>query len=368
MTDETVATGPAATPTGQPAEVTSNEPAHFGDGADDAVDIAMGKIFDELTGDGSDDAPADKEPVAEAAENTDQPADEDAAETEGKGHTPQSIPAPNSWSAEDKAKWNAIPPELQQTIATREQQTHKQITEQGQFVSALRPVTDLLQQTPYARQNPTEVLTNLVKAQAYLDNDPIEGLKWLAGSYGVDLNQLAGVQQQTEDDGYIFQDPRVDQVSNQLRQTRQELEDARRQIQELGGFVQTQRQQEHQARANETSSAIDAAAAKLPYFADLSNEIADEVGFLKSKDPSAKPEVILERAYQRALNNSPTYRQKVEQEKQAKERAEAEKKISKAQRTAATNVRTQTGSGRQMADTWDDDQAWSSTYDAIANS
>ena len=370
MTDETTTPAPAETPA-ETSQVEDTAPA-FGEASIDPIEAAMGEEYDRLTAESSEeetpsDAPQEQteDPAAKAAEETDQPSDK-AGETEKPGQADQSIDPPNSWSAEGKAKWASIPLEAQKIIAEREEQSHKTITSQGQYVAALKPVTDLLQNSPYRDQNPTEMLTKLVQAQAYIDRSPEEGLKWLADSYGVDLRSLAGVTQ--DQDGFedTFRDPRVDHVSKQLETTQRELQAANQQIQELGGFVSSQQQKALEAEQAEMSTAIDKFAEGKPYVEELFQDILNEVTFLKSTNPKAAHKDVLEKAYERALNNSPTFKEKVAQEKAEKDRQEAEAKLAKARKTQSTNVRSNVSPGRQVADSWDDDRAWSQAYDSIA--
>lgn len=62
----------------------------------------------------------------ENTESTDQPT------TETPGTAPPSIEPPVSWSADVKAKWAALPPDLQAFIAKRESESHERITTDGQ--------------------------------------------------------------------------------------------------------------------------------------------------------------------------------------------------------------------------------------------
>jgi len=68
-----------------------------------------------------------------APETPDQPETQKAAEPQ-----PEAIEPPSSWSAEVKAKWATLPPDVQRYVLDRESQTHKAITEKG---SALRSMT-----------------------------------------------------------------------------------------------------------------------------------------------------------------------------------------------------------------------------------
>lgn len=347
----------------------TNDAPSFGDASDDAIDTALSAAYDKAMADSEDgaepvEAATPEETAPEGVETDDQPKGE-GDETSEPGHAQKSIDPPNSWSDSDKAKWAAVPRDVQEVIAQRERDAHEQITRQGEYLSAFKPLAEAFQRYPqYANRNPGEFMGNLLHASDFLDRDPIAALKWLAGNYGVDTRNLIEGDQQSNELDDLFRDPRVDQVQQQLTTTQQQLNAALQQIQQLTGYTQQQQQAAHQQTLSKIESEIDAFKGDQPYFEELIPEIEVEVKFLRSMDRKSSPAEILKKAYSRALNNNETIRAKIEQERKHKDEAEAAKRAAKAKANASANVKSRTSA--PVRDTsFDDDDAWSARYDAI---
>jgi TolA-binding protein len=356
------------TATAEPTEnvTESNEAPSFGEASDDAIDTALSAAYDKAMSDSEDGAPAEaatpNETMPEGVETDDQPKGE-GDETTEPGHAQESIDPPNSWSDSDKAKWAAVPREVQEVVAQRERDAHEQITKQGEYLSAFKPLAEAFQRYPqYANRNPGEFMGNLLHASDFLDRDPVAALKWLAGNYGVDTRNLIEGDQQSNDLDDLFRDPRVDQVQQQLTTTQQQLNAALQQIQQLTGHTQQQQQAAYQQTLSKIESEIDAFKGDQPYFDELFPEIEVEARFLRSIDKKSSPVEILKKAYSRALNNNETVRAKIEQERKQKDEAEAAKRAGKAKANASTNVKSRTTS--TVRDTsWEDDDYLGAIYD-----
>lgn len=126
-------------------------------------------------------------------EITDQPATV-AAETVPEA---PSIEPPQSWSAEARAKWDALPPDLRTYIAQREGEAHKAITSAGERAkqfealdSVLAPRRQALAQT-YGSE--AAAIQQLLQLSDYAAQDPAGFVQWFAQSRGINL---PGVQQQ----------------------------------------------------------------------------------------------------------------------------------------------------------------------------
>lgn len=71
-----------------------------------------------------------QQPAPEAEAAAEQPAEEAAPEAEGEEEAePQGVDAPAFWSAEDKAAWATVPPQLQPILAKYEEQRTKYVNE-----------------------------------------------------------------------------------------------------------------------------------------------------------------------------------------------------------------------------------------------
>lgn len=127
-------------------------------------------------------AAAKEIPSTDAAKVTEQPAS-----------TPGTLQPPAGWTAAEKAEFQKLSPAIQAAVSRREQEVHRgaqQWSEQRQrYETVLAPVA----QAARAHGLTTEDgLNRLLSAQNMLERDPVNALRTLAQSYGVDLAQLAG--------------------------------------------------------------------------------------------------------------------------------------------------------------------------------
>lgn len=110
--------------------------------------------------------------------------------------TKEAIRVPSSWAPEAKAQFSTLSPELQKAISKREaeieyglQQKAKELKRYEPLEQVLAPKRDL-----WAAQGIDEVtaVKTLLAAQDLLEKDPVQGLTYLARSYGVNLASVAG--------------------------------------------------------------------------------------------------------------------------------------------------------------------------------
>lgn len=129
--------------------------------------------------------------IAKAAETvqdtTDQPS-EAVAEPAAK----LVIRAPASWSPAAKATFDKLPPEVQQAVAKREQEIDHGLRRKSEEVKRYEPLEQVLapRRALWAAQGLDEVqaVKTLLAAQDLLEKNPMQGLEFLAKSYGVNLN------------------------------------------------------------------------------------------------------------------------------------------------------------------------------------
>jgi len=266
-------------------------------------------------------------------------------------------PAPHSWQAEMQAKWAALPPDVQTYIAQREAEAHRAISEQGQAVAGYQRLFD---QFGVPKGYEHQLTQELLAAQHFLNTNPVEGLKWLAQSYGVDLNQIAQPPEQATDD--LFRDPRLD------KQVLPEMQRLQQTIQGLAGHLTQQQQAAYAAERGETVKIVESFAKDKPLWAEIEQDVVAEITALKATQPNMPKSQMLEKAYERALWANPAARQKHLEKIDADKRAEAAKKASEAKRIASMNVRTGASASTPASDAkWDSDDAMSSLYDRIVN-
>lgn len=292
------------------------------------------------------------------------------------------IAPPQSWSADVKAKWAAIPPEVQSYIADREKASHQRISQQGNELASFTPVREIYgwirgQGVP-AGQEP-EVIANWARAQAALDKNPIEGLKWLANSYGVDIAQLAGTQRtqdgtQPIDD--LFRDPRVDLLTRKIEEADRRSQTLERQLQARANAEQSSEQQYAESVIDQFSNGKDD-------WNDVADDVVAEIQVLKDRirqgaEQPMPHEKLLEKAYDRARYANPVIRQRIKDEEIAKDRekqdaarakevAESAKKAEQAKKAQSMNVRSgATASTPRFDGKWDDRDNLSALYDRVS--
>jgi hypothetical protein len=111
-----------------------------------------------------------------------------------------SVAAPLSWTADMKAKWETLPPDVQTYVARRDKESHEAITRAGQYVKSLGQVVEAYEplgqvitayQDDFARRGmpPAQGIAVLLDAQRRLDADPVGGLVQIGLMYGIDLRQ-----------------------------------------------------------------------------------------------------------------------------------------------------------------------------------
>src|SRR5687767_37612 len=110
---------------------------------------------------------ADAPPVNENADQT--------AESQVEQAAP-AIDAPLSWSAEQKAKWASVPPDLQTYISQRDKESHDAITRAGQQIKAFEPIRNVIEQFGESFQRnglqPHEGFARMMAVEQMLEQNP----------------------------------------------------------------------------------------------------------------------------------------------------------------------------------------------------
>ena len=113
-----------------------------------------------------------------------------------KAETPESIRPPASWSPAAKAKFLALDPDIQQEVLRREKETDKGFRERAEQLKRYEPLENVIapRRDLWAAQGLDEAtaIKTLLAAQDLLEKNPVQGLTYLARSYGVDLASVAG--------------------------------------------------------------------------------------------------------------------------------------------------------------------------------
>ncbi|MBX5089354.1 hypothetical protein [Rhizobium lentis] len=289
------------------------------------------------------DKPEGAETAAEVKpeENNDQPLD--------KAPEPAkpAIEAPNSWSAEMKAKFSSLPPEAQEYIAQREREAHAAITQKGEQIKAFEPIRQTLDQhrEVFVKNGVSEAegVQRLFAADRFLQERPAEAIQWLANHYGVDLRQFATGTQQPD----------------QSQQPSSEVIQLRRELAEIKNSLTARERSEQQAQTATVAQTIEKFASENPYFAEVEEELMGLIPVIKSKEPGLNHSEVLKKAYDRAVYANPDVRQRLQadQQKAAEEKRKAEEAeaVRKAKQAGGINQKSVQGTtptkGASMEDT-----------------
>jgi hypothetical protein len=281
------------------------------------------------------------------------------------------IEAPNSWSADLKAKWNTLPPDVQGYIAQRESEAHKAISQSGNELKAYQPIRQVAEHYRgyYAPGQEAQFFGALAQANAALEHDPVGTLKHLIEHYRVDPAQLTGsrpTQAQAPDSNSVddlFRDTRLDKEVLPLVQSMAQ------ELRQVKGQLSARQQAEADQRKTEASNAISDFSKDKPDFSELHDDIVREVSMMDHRVPMKER---LATAYDRARWANPTHRQRILDDQRKTEAAKAQKELAEKQAAAkkhiSANVRTGAAASTLPAgQKWNDETSLSALYDRIAS-
>lgn len=139
------------------------------------------------------------------------------------------IRAPASWSPAAKATFDKLPPEVQQAVAKREQEIDHGLRRKSEEVKRYEPLEQVLapRRALWAAQGLDEVqaVKTLLAAQDLLEKNPMQGLEFLAKSYGVSLNTAQPQQ------GQAYQPQPAPDSHPEIATLKQQLLDLQSQVQ-----------------------------------------------------------------------------------------------------------------------------------------
>lgn len=318
-----------------------------------SMEDTMSAVWDKMNPTRGDDGKfASDNPVTEGAENAAETTEEkidQPSDTAQEPVKPSAIEAPNSWSAEMKAKFGSLPPETQQYIAEREREAHTAITQKGEQIKAFEPIRQALDQNRevFIKNGVTEAeaISKYVAADRFLESNPAEAIKWLAESYGVDLRQ------------FTTGNPQQDQS----QQPSSEVLQLRRELAEIKNSLTARERSEHQAQTATVTQAINDFASKEEnkYFNEVEEELMGLIPIIRSKEPNLSHGEVLQKAYDRAVYANPDVRQRIQADQQKaaedKRKAEQAEAVRKAKQAGGINQKSVQGQsptkGASMEDT-----------------
>jgi hypothetical protein len=267
---------------------------------------------------------ADAPPVNEVADQTAQTAQEQAQ---------PAIDAPISWSAEQKAKWASVPPDLQAYVAQRDKESHEAITRAGQQIKAFEPVGKVIEQFAHVFQQnglqPHDGIARMLAVNEMLEQDAPSAIRELARVYKVNLSGEAQQDATPENQ-------RIAELEARLAKTESHL---------------TARQRQEVEAENRTLAREIADFAKdKPHFQSVRKVMA---GLMSSGAAET-----MQDAYDKAIYADPTIRQSLQVDAQKaaedKRKADEAERVKKAKAAAGVNVKSSPGQSSKT-NTLDDD-------------
>lgn len=296
-----------------------------------------------------------KNPVE--AETSPEQVSEGQTQTEVTSEPAQpAIAAPQSLPAELREEWGKVPPKFAEWVGKREAESHKRITELGEAAKAseqIRSVIDRYQQT-FKGVPVDQGLEKLLAANAFLERSPLDGIKWLADAYGVDLSSLGA---KTADG---------QQENGEVRALKSEIAELKRVIADTSNRVQSREQREAEERSQSLAKVVeDFAKDKADHWSDIESDVLEQIAAINARPHDLTPEKVLEKAYQRAVKINESVANKLTEAKRKAEaeKAEAEKKrkADEAKKLASLNVKSNSGASPKPSGNWE------STMREVAN-
>lgn len=262
-------------------------------------------------------APSEAAPATEITDQPEAPAPETA--------TP-SIEAPSSWSADVKAKWATLPPDVQAYIAQREGEAHKAITSTGERLKGFEALDAVIGPRRDALKaswgNEAAAVEQLFQLSDFATRDPAGFVHWFAQQNRVDLSRLPAPATAPADPQVAALQTEVQTLKSSITQQHVEKMDA-----DIRSFAEAKGADGNPLR---------------PHF----NDVRVEMGRLISAGLATS----LDDAYEQATHINKDVRSKIEAEKaaatakaeaerHAKQREAAAKAAAEAKRAAGVNVR-----------------------------
>jgi hypothetical protein len=224
------------------------------------------------------------------------------------------VKPPEHWSEEDQKVFMEMDERGREFALSQETNFSKGIEEKSkelkQFRDAFEPYKHL-----FPEGSESQVIQQLLNAQSTLQQDPVEGIKWLMKSYGVDEKQFTPTE--TPDDVYI--DPDVKALKDEIAELKRNSEQNAR-------TTENRRQQMMLAEVQKVRDEVDDDGNLLrPHFNNVQGVMA---GLMQSGRADS-----MESAYEQAVWAVPEYRDsevdRIAKEKSDKaladKKAEAEK-------------------------------------------
>lgn len=269
-------------------------------------------------------APSEKD-----AEPAEEPASDQPATKAAEPATQPAIAPPQSWSAAAKDEWVKLPRAVQDEVLKRESDVARGFQQRAEQINSLEPIAQVV--APHAQKfalrgvHPAQVVQQLLAVQDLLERDPLEGVAYVARSYGVDLRQFAAALQQSAQP----QNPEVQAANSRIDRMEQ--------------FLQQTQAAAQQAEMARITSEIEA------FKSDGNHPYFDAVRPAMAQLMQSNIAMTLQDAYDHATWALPEVRARLlEDQRRAEQsqRAAAEKQAAERARRAAVSVSSAPTSGK----------------------
>ena len=272
-----------------------------------------------------------KDASAETAAATDPKDPSKDTQTQASTAAQTAVAPPAGWTAAEKAEWSKLSPVAQAAVSRREAEIAnggKQWSEEKRrYETMIAPVAE----SARAKGIPVDQgIQMLVAAQRALDTNPVDAIKHIARSYGVDLATLAGTQAA---DVSQTANPQQPDISALVRQH----------VQPLLAPIQQRYQAEEQARQQQTVDLVTTFATSPghEHFEAVSGHIMALLPIIQQANPGISHDKALQDAYDQATYANPTTRAAIKAAQDAEaeaKRVEAAKQRTTAARRAGSSV------------------------------
>lgn len=299
-------------------------------------------------------AVAENEPATEAPK-ADEPEDEPKVEAEAEPdgepeQTENALSAPEHWSQLDKDRFADLPDEAKTAYLDARKSLEAGYDKKFKDVAAYAQERDGLDQifAPIADQMAAngvgrlDAVKQLFSWHQKLSSDPASGIRALAQSYGVDLNQIVGTGQ--DDLDWEYSDPKLSALEVQVRQIAQTT-----QQHQAAAEQQRRAELDSQVRSFAQATGPDGKPSH-PYFDEVKVYMA---GLLQSGTAQD-----MESAYQMAVYANPETRTQLMKAEKKRADDERRKAAEKARVAEGANVRSRASTSapeRPAADSYEEE-------------
>lgn len=243
--------------------------------------------------------------------------------------------------------FEGMAPEKSAKLSEWADKLHRQMSDQGRQLGALKPVGEVISSYPeyfnaQGAPAPADAFNRMMAVQKMLDTDPVAGLRQIAEVYGVTDQVLGGG------------------LAGESAQLRSVIADLRQQISSMASPDAIRSQVENSFRERAAVDEVSRFAQSKPLFSEVEAVLPTFVEIARAKLGDATPGALLEAAYDMAVNAMPETRAKQTAAAQAAPAANA--KVEAAKKAASINITGAPTGARNFAT---DEEAMGAAFDRV---